>query len=141
MSNKSVGAAFEKKVQALMEDMGFAIERANPKLMYVGPGKMISKAHDLYGCIDLLGIHYSKKVYFVQCTTGDAAVRRHKIDSHTEWNFEHSRVILIKRMPNKRDWKMYELHDYEKKWTESIFSKDQREEIFNDEIHEQVSLT
>lgn len=109
MSNKSVGKAFEKKVRMLMENAGWIVEQANPKLAFIGPGKVISKAHDFFGCIDLIGIRGgSPWTIFLQATTGDAGVRRKKMEQ-VPWCLEAHVVVLVKRMPNKRHWKIYRL--------------------------------
>jgi len=127
MSNKSIGKAFEKKVRGIMEAEGWQVETANPKLQFIGPGRMISKAHDFFGCIDLIGVH-PKAPYtvFVQCTTGAAAPRRKKMEA-IKWNYDGHRVVLIKRMPNKRDWTVYTKQN-DKDWFAWIVKPaDQRE--------------
>lgn len=101
MSNKSIGAAFEKKCMKLMESFGFAVERANPKLQFLPGGKVRSLAHDFFGCADLIGVKQGEpRTYFVQCTTGDAAVRRLKM-SQVKWDLGAQTVQVWKR--SKKD--------------------------------------
>lgn len=131
MSSRTIGNAFEKKIKGLFEDRGFVVERANPKLQAIGPGKFRSVSHDFFGCIDLICIHpYKLPTWFVQCTTGQASERRRKIEE-ISWNHGGHMVQLWKRMPNKRDIKIY---------TYSIKSLKDPRMIWRDEIYNVKAL-
>ena len=97
MSNVAKGNRFEKEVKERLESQGFWVEQARPKRV----GKR-SIAHDFYECIDLIAIHPKKPMtYFIQCTTGAASPRRHKIDK-VPWNYDAHNVQIWKKMKDGR---------------------------------------
>ena len=111
MSATSKGKAFEKKIQAFLEERGFTVMRTWPKYgFFKKNGKMIviTTRQDFFGCADLVAIHPKKKhTYFIQCTLTDAAVRREKMEA-VPWNLEGQPVFVFKRMEiNKQDVKIY----------------------------------
>lgn len=96
MSNKSRGAAFEKRVQSYLESVGYKTDRARPVMKFCGPGKIFSGPNDFLGCADLIGVHPNKPTLFIQCTLGDAASRRKKLEA-VPWNLAHQAVMLWER--------------------------------------------
>lgn len=109
MSAKSRGLAFEKKVKSLMEDTGFTVEMAHPKLKFIGKGRTLSVSHDIFGCIDLHGIHPNRsKSWYIQCTISGSGIaeKKRKIEA-VSWNHNIHEVQIWRRLNNKRDIRMY----------------------------------
>jgi len=68
--------------------------------MAIGPGKIITKGDDIFGC-DLVAVKKAEKTLFAQLSL-DAAVKK-RLDqiSCFGWNFDHQTVQLwIKTKPN-----------------------------------------
>lgn len=60
MDKRAKGKRLEKMASAILEVEGYFVERANPKLMFIGPGKVISQSHDFFGKWDLICVPKSK---------------------------------------------------------------------------------
>ena len=54
MNTRAKGKKLEKLAKEILEAGGWTVEQANPKLQFIGPGKVISKAHDLFGKWDFV---------------------------------------------------------------------------------------
>ena len=67
MNTRAKGKVIEKHAENILINDGWLVEKAKPKLMFIGPGKMISKEHDLWGKWDLMGVK-EQQVIFVQCS-------------------------------------------------------------------------
>ena len=70
MSTRSKGRALEHRVAGILEACGWATEIARPELRYIGPGRVISKAHDLFGVFDLVAKRRFDPSLWVQVTSG-----------------------------------------------------------------------
>ena len=69
----SIGKAFVKKIsEQALEPFGFITEGARPKLMFLGPGRVITREEDLFGAFDILAINKSEPPYtwLIQATVG-----------------------------------------------------------------------
>ena len=55
-NTKAKGKRIEKDARLILEAEGWLVEQANPKLCFIGPGRMISKAHDFFGCWDFVAV-------------------------------------------------------------------------------------
>ena len=58
-NTRAKGKRLEKLAKEILEANGYLVEQANPKLQFIGPGKVISKAHDLYGLWDFMAVRKS----------------------------------------------------------------------------------
>jgi len=80
------GTAAELLVATYLESIGYLVHRAAPSTFFNQPGrKPFMKSHDLFGCLDMIGIQgnpASERTWAVQVTTKDGrAHRRKKIDA------------------------------------------------------------
>ena len=67
-NTRAKGKRLEKKARSILEFDGWLVEQANPKLCFIGPGKVISKAHDFFGCWDLVAVR-NYLIKWVQVST------------------------------------------------------------------------
>lgn len=121
MSSRTIGAEFEKKVKAALEERGFIVERAWAQFCPLGPGRVISKHHDFFGCADLIAYQphdqgkldsglqrFWQPTWFIQCTAGgDRWAKMKKLQDH-HWASSH-RVQLWAR--DERDKQMVHVHE------------------------------
>ena len=54
MDKRAKGKRLEKMAEDILARDGYLVEKANPKLMFIGPGKVISRAHDFFGAWDII---------------------------------------------------------------------------------------
>lgn len=113
-SARAKGNALELKAKKELEAAGYNVERANPVLMWIGPGKVISRRHDFWGAFDLIAAS-PREVRLIQVCAdapGSAADRRKKIEavaplfpqicSFELWRWRGGRVRKGDRLP--RGW-------------------------------------
>ena len=67
-NTKAKGKRIEKDARLILESEGWLVEQANPKLCFIGPGRMISKAHDFFGCWDFIAVR-NYEIKWVQIST------------------------------------------------------------------------
>lgn len=101
MSNREAGNRFEKRIEQYLISLGFAVERARAKIIWIpgqgGQRRPISTSHDIFGCVDLVGVHPAKSyTLFVQTTLGDPKPRMDKLQAF-RWNVGVQRVQLWQR--------------------------------------------
>lgn len=70
MSARDRGNAYEKEVKAILEEKGYVVERALPKLVWI-PGRKapISQSHDFFGCWDLIAKKAGERTLWIQVST------------------------------------------------------------------------
>ena len=71
INSRAKGKRIEKEARLILESQGWLVEQCNPKLMFIGPGKVISKAHDFFGRWDFLCVVLNQ-VLFVQVSVWEA---------------------------------------------------------------------
>lgn len=92
MSNRPLkGSVAEKAAEAYLKADGWTVHRARAVMVNPAPGKFFVFSHDLWGAIDLAGIHPQRGFLFVQVATiggktgsldyGNVAKRRHKVEA------------------------------------------------------------
>ena len=72
MSARSKGSQLEKLAQAILEDQGYMVERALPKIVWIfkdGRRQPISTSHDFFGGLDLIALHPERMPRLIQITT------------------------------------------------------------------------
>lgn len=103
MSNRTKGAAFEKRVQEYLISLGYAADRARPALKFVGPGKFFSGPNDFLGCADIMAVHKEKPyTLFIQCHAGDNFADRKRKMAAVPWNLKYQRVHIWGKSKTKR---------------------------------------
>src|SRR3990167_6207696 len=60
MNTRKKGRLIVKKAQNILETLGFLVQTANPKLKFIGPGKVRSMNEDFFGRWDLMAVHASR---------------------------------------------------------------------------------
>ena len=68
INTRAKGKLLEKRARLILESEGWLVETANPKLMFIGPGKVLSKSHDFFGRWDIIAVRPSV-VKFIQVST------------------------------------------------------------------------
>jgi len=88
MTTRSKGNALERKAQLQLEAQGYLVERARPQIVWIGPGRPITKRVDLFGCFDLLALKaVPLELRVIQVCAdvgGHAAERRRKIEQFAQ---------------------------------------------------------
>ena len=82
VSDRQRGNQRELRAKKELEAMGFLVERARGQIVWIGPGRPITKAVDLFHAFDLIAVN-PEKVRAIQGTgddAGGASRRRAKID-------------------------------------------------------------
>ena len=67
VSDRQRGSQRELRAKKELEAMGFLVERARGQIVWIGPGRPITKAMDLFGCFDLIAVS-PEKVHAIQVT-------------------------------------------------------------------------
>lgn len=71
------GKRYELEVRRILEKEGWEVEQAINKTIWVGPGKIISVAHDFFGLFDLMAVRNSSPaILFVQVTVWEKIAPR-----------------------------------------------------------------
>lgn len=78
-NTKAKGNAIEKAAQAILERDGYWVERARPVIVWLGPRRPISTAHDYWGKIDLIALHPIKQARLIQCSVPGELSRKRKL--------------------------------------------------------------
>lgn len=71
MNTRTKGKKLEKIAKEILESEGYIVEFANPKLCFIGPGKVITKAYDLFGKWDCLAVKENSQLRFIQVGVWD----------------------------------------------------------------------
>src|SRR3990167_9026715 len=82
VSDRQRGTQRELRAKEELEAMGFLVERARGQIVWIGRGRPITKAVDLFGAFDLIAVN-PDEVHAIQVTgddAGGASRRRKKID-------------------------------------------------------------
>lgn len=108
MSAKSKGSQYEREVMKILEAQGWVMERAHPQYFPIGPGKMISKAHDFFGAWDLIGKQPGHKTLWVQVSTiSNISGKRAQVNGFP-WTAEHDEPCIFARVDGKnRHYRVY----------------------------------
>lgn len=128
-SNRARGNAFEKRIQEYLESIGYAVERARAKIIWIPGGivngkkqlRPISTSHDHFGCCDLIGIHPDRPfTIFIQTTLGSLTGRKEKMQNF-KWNLSAQRVQVWTRIESMQSGiRVLELCP-NGEWLETIF--------------------
>ena len=65
MNTVAKGKILQKKAKSILESEEYIVEEANPKLQFIGKGRVISKKHDFFKKWDLIAVGHGH-VKFVQ---------------------------------------------------------------------------
>jgi len=104
MNKRASGAAFQRWCKKWLEEYfpGIVVHNQTMNHVAIGPGKWISQANDILGCIDLVAIHRDQKPLFIQVTMDQHVGRKLKDLIEVPWNLEHTAIQLwIKRSPTR----------------------------------------
>jgi len=66
---KGIGGQREKLVAELLVKDGWAVQRAQPSMRAIGPGKWMSARNDLWGCLDIAALKYGFPMLGIQVTS------------------------------------------------------------------------
>lgn len=76
MNKRAKGKLLVKKAKELLEAEGYLVEVCRPKLMFIGPGKVISREEDFFGKWDILAVPKNpplgQKLRFIQVSVKEA---------------------------------------------------------------------
>lgn len=78
MSRTSTGKAYEKEAREILESQGWLVEKAINKTIFLGPGKIISVAHDFFHCFDLIAKKLGEKTRWIQVSVWEKASQKRK---------------------------------------------------------------
>jgi hypothetical protein len=96
-NSRAKGNKKEIQFQDILTEVEWAVERANPKLQFIGPGKARSFAHDFFEVFDLCAIRRRQPTVWVQLTDhSDASKRARKIEE-----FAAQYLDLSRREPHR----------------------------------------
>ena len=76
MSNASKGKTYEREAKQAYESMGYIVEQAIPKTVFVGPGRVMCIAHDFFGFWDLICKKVDETVWVQVSTVERVSVKR-----------------------------------------------------------------
>lgn len=81
MNKREKGNKFEREIVKHLESLGWQVERATPRLMMIGKGRMISRSHDFWGVGDVVAFHSnSSHLLLIQATTNMGLLSQKKRD-------------------------------------------------------------
>lgn len=66
MNTRQKGNKYEVELMQFLQELGWLVDRANPKLQMLGVGKFRSVSHDLFNCFDLVAIRPDGQVFWIQ---------------------------------------------------------------------------
>ena len=69
-NTKQKGDAFERLCQKKLEDSGYVVMKSPRKFIFIGPGRIISKANDYFNLYDLCA-KKNNQTRWIQCKYGD----------------------------------------------------------------------
>lgn len=98
MSKRSNGAKYEKEAKAILEAQGWLVERAFPKMVTIGPGRIISTSHDFFGAFDLIAKKAFYPTLWVQVSTWEMISVKKKQVSSFPWTPKQDRVEVWGRV-------------------------------------------
>ena len=123
-STRALGNKIERLAESEMEAHGWLVERARGVILWIGPGRPITKKVDFFGAFDFVCIcaagarayHTAPGMHFIQVTAGPTAanvsIRRKKIEaiyprlplgsSAEMWYYRTGRKLKSDRTP--RGW-------------------------------------
>ena len=123
MSNVSRGKQYEKECEAILTAKLYLVERAFNKTVFLGPGRIISVAHDFFGLWDIMArkksgsFNDADMTLWVQVTTWESvAIRKRKIrESGARWDDGHNQSCLYARIRGRNGHfrVLWGEHDYE----------------------------
>ncbi len=117
-SARAKGRTKELKAAEVLEARGWTVELAHPQLQFIGPGKVISRKHDLFGVFDLVAVRRYDPTLWVQSTDLEhVAARRDKVEEFARHHIDlgrlgHHRVQVWawgRTQENGWHWDLYEL--------------------------------
>lgn len=108
MSKKAKGSKYEREVMKILENDGWVVERAHPQFIPVGPGRIISKAHDYFGAWDIIGKRPGYKTLWVQVSTlAHVSDKRAQVNGFP-WTPEHDEPCIFARVEGRnRHFRVY----------------------------------
>lgn len=89
---RSKGNSKEIALQKILVAARWSVERATPRLMFIGPGRVISKSHDLHGTFDLSALRHNQPHVWIQLTDHtNISARARKIEEFAAQYLDLSR--------------------------------------------------
>lgn len=70
------GNQYQRLARAILEAQGYEVEVCRPTIIWLAPGRPISKATDFFGRLDLIGVHPDKPPRLVQVSVQSELSRK-----------------------------------------------------------------
>lgn len=105
-SARAKGRAFERLVGTWLRAHFWVVDdEPRGKVRAIGPGRFISSPVDLFGCIDIVAMHQTRGIWFIQATSGgDVAAKKREVAA-LPWppDASHLRVSVIEDAARRHD--------------------------------------
>ena len=80
MPNRSAkGARLQRLAREALEQVGYEVETARPRIVWLGPKRPISVVTDFWSRIDLIAVHQASAVKLVQVSVPSELSRKRKL--------------------------------------------------------------
>jgi hypothetical protein len=93
INKRSRGRAFELWIRDWLQERGYDVHACGRKAVMIGPGKLVTKGDDIFGC-DLIAIKADEKVLFIQATLDSSVTKRLDELKKYPWNLNYVQVQL-----------------------------------------------
>jgi hypothetical protein len=92
-SNRASGREFELWVRDWFQERGYVVHVCGRKAVMIGPGKLITKGDDIFGC-DCICLKADEKPLFIQATLDSGVQKRLDELKKYPWNLNFVQVQL-----------------------------------------------
>lgn len=107
------GKGYEKEVKDILTSEGWEVEQAINKTIFIGPGRIISVAHDFFNLWDIMAVNNSPTLHFIQVTVWEEV--SHKIkkieDSIIDWTKWNCAIYARMRQGRNPHYRVLEAKD------------------------------
>jgi len=93
------GRAFELWIRDWLKARGYAVHVCGRKTVMIGPGKLITKGDDIFGC-DLVCMKPDEKPLFIQATLDSSVQKRLDELKKYPWDLNFTQVQLWQKTKN-----------------------------------------
>jgi hypothetical protein len=112
MNKRRLGNVLQNKVEQILTKQGYIVHNQKPVAKPIPTGRgliWVSQRNDIFGCIDIIAMHPSKKIKFIQVTADTGVKRKGNELDKINWNKRHAEIELW-RYTGKGRWIIYELN-------------------------------
>lgn len=103
MNKAAKGKIWEREAREILERLGYKIEPAINKTVWIGPGKIISVAHDFFTCWDGLGCRPPDILFYQVGSWEDLSHKIKKINgAGVDWKALPCQTLILCRIKNQR---------------------------------------